>query len=65
MRNLLIGYIIGFLFAATITIPAFKDKNSEYEAMRIQRDMYNVLFRKANTNLMHFQDSINKYCICR
>lgn len=65
MKNIIIGYIIGFLFAATIMIPVFINIDSKYKSMRKERDMYNKLYRTANTNLMHFQDSINKYCICR
>lgn len=65
MRNILISYTIGFMFAATIMVPAFINIDSKYKSMRKERDMYNKLYRTANTNLMHFQDSINKYCICR
>lgn len=37
----------------------------ESRRFRGERDMYESLYRKANTRLMHVQDSINAHCICR
>lgn len=33
--------------------------------LRRERNMYDSLYRTANTRLMHFQDSINCHCICK
>lgn len=39
-----------------------KGQNSQ---LRRERNMYEKLFRTANTRLSNYQDSINLHCICK
>lgn len=58
-------FIFGFGLASAALYPALEQLKSECRYMQKQRDMYDSLYRAANTHLMHFQDSINKHCICK
>ncbi len=62
------GIII--LFVGTIWIVAtnqfpVQTPQEEIKKLRTERDMYNRLYREANTRLARFQDSINVHCICK
>lgn len=37
----------------------------EANQLQRERNMYDSLYRTANTKLYQFQDSINKHCICK
>lgn len=42
-----------------------QNEREENNRNRRERDMYEKLFRTANTRLYQFQDSINQHCICK
>lgn len=42
-----------------------QNEREENNRIRRERDMYDSLFRTANTRLYQFQDSLNKHCICK
>lgn len=37
----------------------------EANQLRREKEMFAKLYRTANTNLCHYQDSINQHCICK
>lgn len=63
--------IAGIMLCGVITYQVlqldFKLRNSQQneKQLRKERDMYDSLYRKANTRLSNYQDSINKHCICK
>lgn len=68
MKLLLATLSITFIIGVLATLRLNYDLQSAREdsrRLRGERDMYNALYRKANTRLAHFQDSINIHCICK
>ena len=59
------GIIVLFVGTIWIVIITPQAPQSEITKLRTERDMYNRLYREANTRLAHFQDSINIHCICK
>jgi hypothetical protein len=66
----LLSFIVGVL-AGTIVIMNIKSYcvAEEYESkinqLRRDKRMYDSLYRAANARLIHFQDSVNRKCICK
>lgn len=61
-------YVLAYSFGIlTMIVLAYDYENLKDESRRLrrERDMYDLLYRKANTKLSNFQDSINIHCICK
>lgn len=67
--SFLIGYLTATIICVAISLFALNYNNDYYEEkenrIRLERNMYDSLYRSANTRLYQFQDSINKHCICK
>jgi len=67
--KLLTGISIALIITLWFTIIIMTNKKINLEEqnakLRRERNMYDSLYRAANTRLMHFQDSINCHCICK
>lgn len=59
-----LAYMFGIL---TMIVLAYDYERLKDESRRLrrERDMYDILYRKANTKLSNYQDSINIHCICK
>lgn len=66
MRTIL-SFVIGFLASGIIIVSLETNSYNEekIESLKRERDMFAKLYRTANTNIMQFQDSINKHCLCK
>lgn len=59
-----LAYMFGILTMIVLTYD-YEGLKDESRRLRRERDMYDLLYRKANTRLSNFQDSINIHCICK
>lgn len=60
--------IIGFIIVIIGTLQLdnkLQNSREQNSQLRRERNMYDSLYRTANTRLYQFQDSINKHCICK
>lgn len=67
--KLLIGLSVVLFVAMWMSTIALVNKKNilieDSRRLRRERDMYDSLYRSANTRLANFQDSINIHCICK
>jgi|GEM_PF-4064086 len=65
MIKSVIYFTIGFGLACIPLAKTIDEQNEKINRLKKERDMFSKLYRTANTNIAHFQDSINLHCICK